>query len=110
MTAAAIIIANARAGQADRHGDSLAVQLKQHLQDAGLASIALPFPAVATDPEQRAALFSHLDAGARRVVVLGGDGTVRTIARLLLGRPVPIGIVPLGTANLLARDLVAGAG
>ncbi|NBC14624.1 MAG: hypothetical protein GVY09_15070 [Gammaproteobacteria bacterium] len=105
MTAAAIIIANARAGQAERHGDALAVLLTQHLQNAGLASIALPFPAVATDPEQRAALFSHLDAGARRVVVLGGDGTVRTIARLLLGRPVPIGIVPLGTANLLARDL-----
>jgi diacylglycerol kinase family enzyme len=105
VTASAIIIGNARAGQAHRHDDALTALLAQHLQGAGLASIALPFPAVSTDPEQRAALFSHLDAGARRVVVLGGDGTVRTIARLLLGRHVPIGIVPLGTANLLARDL-----
>jgi diacylglycerol kinase family enzyme len=44
-------------------------------------------------------------AGAALVVVAGGDGTVRACAGELAGTGVPLAVVPLGTANLVARAL-----
>lgn len=44
-------------------------------------------------------------SGAALVVAAGGDGTVRSVAAGLAGTPAQMGIVPLGTANLAARNL-----
>lgn len=52
-------------------------------------------------PQARAALASGADA----VVAIGGDGTVRDVAAVLAHGPVPLGVVPTGTANLFARNL-----
>ncbi|MGD0702410.1 MAG: diacylglycerol kinase family protein [Trebonia sp.] len=43
--------------------------------------------------------------GADLVVAVGGDGTVRGCAEGVASTGVPLGIVPHGTANLLARTL-----
>jgi diacylglycerol kinase (ATP) len=43
--------------------------------------------------------------GAVLVVVGGGDGTISAAADGLVGTRTPLGILPLGTANVLAREL-----
>ena len=39
------------------------------------------------------------------VVVAGGDGTVAKVTRRMVGRGVPVGVLPSGTANNIARAL-----
>jgi len=45
------------------------------------------------------------DEAVEFVVVAGGDGTVRQAARALAGSRVPLAILPLGTANNIAKSL-----
>src|SRR5687767_5549926 len=39
------------------------------------------------------------------VVVGGGDGTISTVASVLAGTDIPLGVLPLGTLNHFAKDL-----
>jgi diacylglycerol kinase family enzyme len=39
------------------------------------------------------------------VVAAGGDGTIRLAARALAGTDMPLGVIPLGTGNVLAHEI-----
>ncbi|HEY5894024.1 MAG TPA: diacylglycerol kinase family protein [Chthoniobacterales bacterium] len=51
------------------------------------------------------ALQRALNGPADIVIIGGGDGTVASAVTLMAGRGKPLGILPLGTFNLAARDL-----
>lgn len=44
-------------------------------------------------------------SGTDMIVVAGGDGTVRKVARVVLDKNIPLALLPLGTANNIAKTL-----
>jgi diacylglycerol kinase (ATP) len=60
-----------------------------------------------TKPDESPALIAQqaVDEGYELVIVSGGDGTVSEVAKGLLHAPIPLGILPIGTFNNIARSL-----
>jgi YegS/Rv2252/BmrU family lipid kinase len=79
------------------------------LRDAVAVATDLPvtWHETSVDDPGVAATRDALSAGADLVIAAGGDGTVRAVAEHLADTDAAadLGIVPLGTGNLLARNL-----
>jgi len=91
-----VIIGNPEAGRA-RRKDCLK-NCAEILRSGGLEVEVWP-----TERPQHATELAAL-AGARLVVAAGGDGTINEVVNGL-ERDAALGVLPLGTANVLAREL-----
>ena len=93
-------------------GDADATLLRE-----GLAAAGCPDPLwleTKVDDPGRSMTRQAVEAGVDLVLAAGGDGTIRLVAAGLAGTDVTMAIIPVGTGNLLARNLaipldVAGA-
>ena len=84
---------NPTAGDEQFSGD----ELLEMLRDAGYKAVYQ-----STKDDDYA---SALEDPGDLVVAAGGDGTVRKIATRLIGREIPLAILPLGTANNISKSL-----
>lgn len=94
------VVLNAKAGALFDRADA-GDKLRQALAEAGLEADFIPFDA-GTLPERLAMAAA---SGADAVVVAGGDGTVACAGSALVDHDLPLGVLPFGTMNLLAKDL-----
>ena len=59
-----------------------------------------------TEPKEAFSLAQKaLEQGASRIIAVGGDGTINEVASALVGKSTPLGIIPVGSGNGLARHL-----
>lgn len=56
-------------------------------------------------PGQVERLAGQAEPGFDAIVAAGGDGTINAVVNGLGGRAVPFGVLPLGSANVLAREI-----
>lgn len=63
--------------------------------------VALPTDAAQAEAAARQAVADGVD----RILVGGGDGTINSILPAVQNTPVVLGILPIGTVNVLAREL-----
>ncbi len=95
------LIVNPAAGRAGKLAEAMPAITKLSA-DKGFAVrtvLTSPVPGSATELARAASADSEL------VIVCGGDGTVHGVVQGVAGTKVPLGILPLGTANALARHL-----
>lgn len=95
----ALVLINHTARRA--HGHGWLASVRATLADRFHLELAYPRSADELSEAARTAGPS----GGDMVIVAGGDGTVSAAAHGLAGTGVPMGILPLGTANDLAREL-----
>lgn len=46
-----------------------------------------------------------ISQGVKRIVVIGGDGSINEAIQVMANTPVELGIIPAGTSNILANEL-----
>ncbi|MES2793404.1 MAG: diacylglycerol kinase family protein [Planctomycetota bacterium] len=97
----AIVLLNGTAGRLAIPNHQRDSPVKEALAAAGIVAEVRTVTGDNLHAEASLALQSKIDV----LIVGGGDGTLSTVAGILAGQPIPLGILPLGTLNHFAKDL-----
>jgi YegS/Rv2252/BmrU family lipid kinase len=99
------LIYNPASGQYSARRAAIVKSVIAVLHDAGIEAEALETDAPGS---ARSLAKAAMRSGYDTIIACGGDGTVHEVLQCLVGTPVALGVVPLGTANALAQDLGLG--
>ena len=100
-TIQAKLIANPGAGKPEESGRQLET-VTRLLQQHGIeVNVALAKPKKEATPLARQAVKDGYDL----VIAMGGDGTLEAVLRGMVGSKTPMGIIPTGTQNNIAKSL-----
>ena len=97
----ATLILNPAAGNPAESAAQLVELLRQLRRQQIQAEVVIVEPELSLQAVARSAA----RAGAKMVIVSGGDGTIENVALGLVGSQTTLGIIPTGTRNNLARSL-----
>jgi diacylglycerol kinase family enzyme len=101
-----VVLLNAAAGAASHKGaDGLRADLASALEALNVAAEIHVCSGSELKQLAETALTRARAGEIGAVVVGGGDGSIRTVAGVLAGSDVPLGIFPLGTLNHFTKDL-----
>ncbi len=99
----ALLVTNPRAGRV-RTRERL-LRMEQALAEAGLEVKRIEPPDAASVPEALNAALLGRSPEDTRVVIAGGDGSIRAALPALINTPFAVAILPVGSVNVLAREL-----
>ncbi|MFN0255872.1 diacylglycerol/lipid kinase family protein [Pedobacter ureilyticus] len=94
-----LFVVNQGSGSKD---ESLSEQIINYFSDSGIAIEIFELPRKCNAEQIKKAIEK---AKADRVIAVGGDGTLKLVAECLLNTETPIGIIPTGSANGMAKEL-----
>ena len=96
-----LIIVNPAAGRA-RSAERFLRRFVAALQGQGCTAVLRRAGPSPSDAER---LAGEAEPAFEAIVAAGGDGTVNAVVNGLAARPLPVGVLPLGSANVLAREI-----
>lgn len=97
-----LVVINRRSGTVRTRG----AEAVQTLVETALRGSFDPLTVKLVDGDVRPEVKAALGKGKTDVIIAGGgDGTISSVADLMLGSPVILGALPLGTMNLFVRAL-----
>src|ERR1041385_8204808 len=95
------LIANPGAGKPEESPKQLEL-VARYLQQHGIkVDVALAKPKEEATPLAKQAVKDGYDM----VIGMGGDGTLEAVLRGMVGRKTPMGMIPTGTQNNIAKSL-----
>ncbi len=99
----AFLVANPKAGRA--RGERSLATIARHLRAQGLEVVPVTPPGPDPIADALRAALSGESPDSARVIAAGGDGTIHAVLPALAEAGIPLAIVPLGSVNVLAREL-----